>query len=160
MVTIEGEVLRLGGKHLDAGDYDLLGIMTGSEGLLGVVTEVTLRILQSPATRRALLVGFDETAAAASAVGDIIAAGIIPAGMEMMDSLAINAAEDFVNAGYPRAAAALLIIELDGPEVEVNALIERVAGWSIQQGQVLSRSVKRKKNGYYSGLAANLRFRR
>jgi glycolate oxidase len=128
MVTIEGEVLRLGGKHLDAGDYDLLGIMTGSEGLLGVVTEVTLRILQSPATRRALLVGFDETAAAASAVGDIIAAGIIPAGMEMMDSLAINAAEDFVNAGYPRAAAALLIIELDGPEVEVNALIERVAG--------------------------------
>ena len=89
MVTIEGEVLRLGGKHLDAGDYDLLGIMTGSEGLLGVVTEVTLRILQSPATRRALLVGFDETAAAASAVGDIIAAGIIPAGMEMMDSLTV-----------------------------------------------------------------------
>jgi glycolate oxidase len=88
MVTIEGEVLRLGGKHLDAGDYDLLGVMTGSEGLLGVVTEVTLRILQSPATRRALLVGFDDTAAAASAVGDIIAAGIIPAGMEMMDSLA------------------------------------------------------------------------
>ena len=127
MVTIEGEVLRLGGKHLDAGDYDLLGVMTGSEGLLGVVTEVTLRILQSPATRRALLVGFDDTAAAASAVGDIIAAGIIPAGMEMMDSLAINAAEDFVHAGYPRAAAALLIIELDGPEVEVDALIERVA---------------------------------
>jgi glycolate oxidase len=127
MVTIEGEVLRLGGKHLDAGDYDLLGVMTGSEGLLGVVTEVTLRILQSPATRRALLVGFDDTAAAASAVGDIIAAGIIPAGMEMMDSLAINAAEDFVHAGYPRSAAALLIIELDGPEVEVDALIERVA---------------------------------
>jgi glycolate oxidase len=95
--------------------------------LLGVVTEVTLRILQSPATRRALLVGFDDTAAAASAVGDIIAAGIIPAGMEMMDSLAINAAEDFVHAGYPRSAAALLIIELDGPEVEVDALIERVA---------------------------------
>ena len=127
MVTIEGEVLRLGGKHLDAGDYDLLGVMTGSEGLLGVVTEVTLRILQSPATRRALLVGFDDTAAAASAVGDIIATGIIPAGMEMMDSLAINAAEDFVHAGYPRSAAALLIIELDGPEVEVDALIERVA---------------------------------
>lgn len=127
MVTIEGEILRLGGKHLDAGDYDLLGVMTGSEGLLGVVTEVTLRILQSPATRRAVLVGFDETAAAASAVGDIIAAGIIPAGMEMMDSLAINAAEDFVNAGYPRQASALLIIELDGPEIEVNALIDRVA---------------------------------
>src|SRR6056300_1210921 len=71
MVTMEGEVVRLGGKHLDAGDYDLLGIMTGSEGLLGVVTEVSLRILQKPATRRALLVGFDETATAAQAVGDI-----------------------------------------------------------------------------------------
>jgi len=134
MVTMEGEVVRLGGKHLDAGDYDLLGIMTGSEGLLGVVTEVSLRILQKPATRRALLVGFDETATAAKAVGDIIAAGIIPAGMEMMDHLAINAAEDFVHAGYPRDAAALLIIELDGPEVEVDALIGRVDAIVNQAG--------------------------
>lgn len=134
MVTMEGEVVRLGGKHLDAGDYDLLGIMTGSEGLLGVVTEVSLRILQKPATRRALLVGFDETATAAQAVGDIIAAGIIPAGMEMMDHLAINAAEDFVHAGYPRDAAALLIIELDGPEVEVDALIGRVDAIVNQAG--------------------------
>ncbi len=126
MVTIEGEILRLGGKHLDAGDYDLMGVMTGSEGLLGVVTEVTLRILQKPATQRALLVGFDDVTAAGSAVGDVIAAGIIPAGMEMMDGLAINAAEDFANAGYPRSAAALLIIELDGPKVEVDALISRV----------------------------------
>ena len=134
MVTMEGEVVRLGGKHLDAGDYDLLGIMTGSEGLLGVVTEVSLRVLQKPATRRALLVGFDETATAAKAVGDIIAAGIIPAGMEMMDHLAINAAEDFVHAGYPRDAAALLIIELDGPEVEVDALIGRVDAIVNQAG--------------------------
>ena len=126
IVTMEGEVLRFGGKHLDAGDYDLLGVMTGSEGLLGVVSEVTLRILQKPATARALLVGFDDTGAAGKAVGDIIAGGIIPAGMEMMDGLAINAAEDFANAGYPREAAALLIIELDGPEVEVDALIARV----------------------------------
>ena len=126
IVTMEGEILRFGGKHLDAGDYDLLGIMTGSEGLLGVVSEVTLRVLQKPATARALLVGFDDTGAAGIAVGDVIAAGIIPAGMEMMDGLAINAAEDFVNAGYPRDAAALLIIELDGPAVEVDALIERV----------------------------------
>lgn len=126
IVTIEGEVLRFGGKHLDAGDYDLMGIMTGSEGLLGVVSEVTLRILQKPATARALLVGFDNTDDAGQAVGDVIAAGIIPAGMEMMDGLAISAAEDFANAGYPRDAAALLIIELDGPEVEVNTLIARV----------------------------------
>jgi len=86
-----------------------------------------LRILQKPATQRALLVGFDDTGSAAKAVGDVIGAGIIPAGMEMMDGLAINAAEDFANAGYPRGAAALLIIELDGPEVEVNTLIDRVA---------------------------------
>jgi glycolate oxidase len=126
MVTIEGEILRLGGKHLDAGDYDLMGVMTGSEGLLGIVSEVTLRILQKPATQRALLVGFDDTSSAGKAVGDVIGAGIIPAGMEMMDGLAINAAEDFANAGYPRSAAALIIIELDGPETEVDALIERV----------------------------------
>ena len=127
LVTIEGEILRLGGKHLDAGDYDLMGVMTGSEGLLGIVSEVTLRILQKPATQRAILVGFEDTESAATAVGDVIGAGIIPAGMEMMDGLAINAAEDFVNAGYPRSAAALLIIELDGPAVEVDALIDRVA---------------------------------
>jgi glycolate oxidase len=102
-------------------------VMTGSEGLLGIVSEVTLRILQKPATQRALLVGFDDTGSAAKAVGDVIGAGIIPAGMEMMDGLAINAAEDFANAGYPRGAAALLIIELDGPEIEVNTLIDRVA---------------------------------
>ena len=127
LVTIDGEILRLGGKHLDAGDYDLMGVMTGSEGLLGIVSEVTLRILQKPATQRALLVGFDDTGSAAKAVGEVIGAGIIPAGMEMMDGLAINAAEDFANAGYPRGAAALLIIELDGPEIEVNTLIDRVA---------------------------------
>ena len=127
LVTIDGEILRLGGKHLDAGDYDLMGVMTGSEGLLGIVSEVTLRILQKPATQRALLVGFDDTGSAAKAVGDVIGAGIIPAGMEMIDGLAINAAEDFANAVYPRGAAALLIIELDGPEIEVNTLIDRVA---------------------------------
>ena len=127
IVTIEGEVLRFGGKHLDSGDFDLMGVMTGSEGLLGVVSEVTLRILQKPAMQRALLVGFEDTESAAKAVGDVIGAGIIPAGMEMMDGLAINAAEDFVKAGYPRDAAALLIIELDGPAVEVDALIDRVA---------------------------------
>jgi len=104
-----------------------MGVMTGSEGLLGVVSEVTLRILQKPAMQRALLVGFEDTESAAKAVGDVIGAGIIPAGMEMMDGLAINAAEDFVKAGYPRDAAALLIIELDGPAVEVDALIDRVA---------------------------------
>lgn len=127
MVTMDGEVIRLGGKHLDAEGYDLLGVMTGSEGLLGIVTEVTVRILQKPATRKALLIGFDEALKAGEAVGAVIAKGIIPAGMEMMDNPAINAAEDFVSAGYPREADALLIVELDGPEAEVTALTNRVA---------------------------------
>jgi len=126
-VTMAGEVLRLGGKHLDSGHYDLLGVITGSEGLLGVVTEVTVRILPKPAVARALLVGFERTVDAGDAVAAIIAAGIIPAGMEMMDRPAIHAAEDFVKAGYPRDVEALLIVELDGPAAEVNALIAQVA---------------------------------
>jgi len=128
MVLIDGRVIRLGGKALDAAGYDLLGIVTGSEGLLGVVTEVTVRILKRPETARALLVGFPSNASAGDCVGKVIAAGIIPAGMEMMDRPAIHAAEDFVHAGYPRDAEALLIVELDGPEAEVAALVEQVAG--------------------------------
>ena len=100
MVTMEGEVLRFGGKYLDADGYDFLGILTGSEGLLGVITEVTVRVLQKPETARAMLIGFETSEAAGQSVADIIAAGIIPAGMEMMDRLAIQAAEDFVNVGY------------------------------------------------------------
>ncbi len=126
MVLITGEVIRLGGKHLDSEGYDLLALMTGSEGLLGVVTEVTVRILQKPATARALLIGFPSNGDGGRCVAEIIAAGIIPGGMEMMDRPAIHAAEDFVNAGYPRDVEALLIVELDGPEVEVNDLISRV----------------------------------
>ncbi len=126
IVTIEGEIIKIGGKHLDAGGYDFLGLMTGSEGLLGIVTEVTVRILRKPSTARALLLGFNSSDDAGSCVADVIGAGIIPGGMEMMDNPAINAAEDFVQAGYPREAAALLIVELDGPEIEVDYLISRV----------------------------------
>ena len=92
LVLITGEVVRLGGKHLDSGGYDLMGVATGSEGLLGVVTEVTVRILRKPATRRALLIGFPSDESAGDCVAKIIAAGIIPAGMEMMDRPAIHAA--------------------------------------------------------------------
>ena len=127
MVLVTGEVLRLGGKHLDSEGYDLLGIMTGSEGLLGVVTEVTVRILQKPETARAVLVGFPSSEDAGQCVADVISAGIIPGGMEMMDRPAIHAAEDFVHAHYPLDVEALLIVELDGPQVEVDHLIERVS---------------------------------
>ena len=126
MVLITGEVMRLGGKHLDSEGYDLLGLMTGSEGLLGVVTEVTVRILQKPETARAVLVGFPSNESAGQCVADIISAGIIPGGMEMMDRPAIHAVEEFVHADYPLDVEALLIVELDGPQVEVDHLIERV----------------------------------
>jgi glycolate oxidase len=126
MVLMNGEVIRLGGRHLDAGGYDLLGVMTGSEGLLGVVTEVTVRILRKPATAQALLIGFPTNENAGNCVAAIIGAGIIPGGMEMMDKPAIHAAEDFVHAGYPRDVEALLIVELDGPPAEVEHLIAAV----------------------------------
>src|SRR3546814_624130 len=139
MVLMDGTVLRLGGKHLDAGGYDLLGIMTGSEGLLGVITEVTVRLLRKPETARALLLGFATNEQAGDAVAAIIAAGIIPGGMEMMDRPAIHAAEDFVHAGYPRDVEALLIVELDGPQAEVDHLIGEVSSIAAAKGAVSSR---------------------
>ena len=134
IVLISGEVVRIGGKHLDAEGYDLLGLMIGSEGLLGVVTEVTVRILRKPETARALLVGFGSSEQAGATVADIISAGIIPGGMEMMDKPAIHAAEEFVHAGYPMDVEALLIVELDGPEAEVDHLISRVSELAEAQG--------------------------
>jgi glycolate oxidase len=125
-VLMDGEVIRLGGKHLDAEGYDLLGVMTGSEGLLGVVTEVTVRILPKPTTATALLIGFAATEDAGRCVAAVIAAGIIPGGMEFMDRPAIHAAEAFVKAGYPLDVEALLIVELDGPPTEVEELTRRV----------------------------------
>ncbi len=127
MVLMNGEVVRLGGKHLDSDGYDLLGVMTGSEGLLGVVTEVTVRILPKPRDRAGAADRLSAAARpAATASAAIIAAGIIPGGMEMMDKPAIHAAEEFVHAGYPLDVEALLIVELDGPEAEVDQLIGQV----------------------------------
>jgi glycolate oxidase len=139
MVLMSGEVLRVGGKHLDGGGYDLLGVITGSEGLLGVITEVTVRILQKPETARAVLIGFPSNESAGDCVAAIIAAGIIPGGMEMMDKPAIHAVEDFVHAGYPRDVEALLIVELDGPEAEVSDLIARVQAIAEETGAVTVR---------------------
>lgn len=139
MVLMDGTVIRLGGKHLDAEGYDLLGLMVGSEGLLGVVTEVTVRILPKPSTARAVLIGFPSSEQAGDCVAAIIAAGIIPGGMEMMDRPAIHAAEAFVNAGYPLDVEALLIVELDGPAEEVDALCARVDAIALANGAVSSR---------------------
>src|SRR5437763_3036228 len=128
IVLMSGEILRIGGKSAENCGYDLMGIITGSEGLLGVITEITVRILQKPETARALMVGFAEVEAAGQCVAEIIGAGIIPGGMEMMDKPAIHAAEAFVHAGYPLHVGALLIVELDGPEAEIDHLIAKVEG--------------------------------
>jgi glycolate oxidase len=139
MVLVNGDVVRLGGKHLDAEGYDLLGLMTGSEGLLGVVTEVTVRILKKPETARAVLIGFPTSEQGGQCVADIIGAGIIPGGMEMMDRPAIRAAEDFVHVGYPLDVEALLIVELDGPPAEVNHLIAEVERIAQENGSTTCR---------------------
>ena len=126
MVLMSGETVRIGGRHLDCGGYDLLGVVTGSEGLLGVITEVTVRVLRKPESARAVLIGFAASEDAGDCVARIIGAGIIPGGMEMMDAPAIRAVEEFVHAGYPLDVEALLIVELDGPQAEVDHLLSRV----------------------------------
>ena len=117
--TIDGQLLEIGGEALDSAGYDLLALMMGSEGMLAVVTEVTVKLLPRPERAQVVLAAFDDVAKAGAAVGDIIAAGVIPAGLEMMDRLAIEAAEAFVHAGYP-ACAALLLVEIDGVNEEVS----------------------------------------
>ncbi|SNY98762.1 glycolate oxidase subunit GlcD [Halomonas sp. hl-4] len=120
ILTIEGERMTLGSEALDAPGFDLLALMNGSEGMLGVVTEITVKLLPKPETAKVLMASFDDVEKAGRAVGDIIAAGIIPGGLEMMDKLAIKAAEDFVKAGYPLDAEAILLCELDGVEADVD----------------------------------------
>jgi glycolate oxidase len=139
LVLMNGEILRLGGRGLDAPGYDLLGVVIGSEGLLGVVTEVTLKLLPKPESARAILLGFPSVDSAAQCVADVIANGIIPAGMEMMDRTAIHAAEDFVAAGYPRDVEALLIIEVDGPEAECGHLIGVLEAIAAKNGVSTSK---------------------
>ncbi len=134
LVLMDGEIVRLGGRTLDPAGLDLLGLVVGSEGLLGVVTEVTVRILPKPQMARALLIGFPTVESAGQCVADVIAAGIIPAGMEMMDRPAIHAAEAFVNAGYPLDVEALLIVELDGPAAECDHLIGEVEAIALSNG--------------------------
>jgi glycolate oxidase len=139
-VLMSGEVIRLGGKQLDSAGYDLLGVMIGSEGLLGVVTEVTVRILPRPQGLQALMLGFPSNEQAGDCVAEIIAAGIIPAGMEMMDRPAIHAAEAFVRAGYPLDVEALLLVELDGPAIEIDELAARVEAIATSCGAVSCRT--------------------
>ena len=126
IVAPTGELYELGGAALDSPGLDLLALMHGSEGMLGIVVEVTVKLLPKPPSVCVVLAAFDSTEAAAGCVGQIIGQGIVPAGLEMMDQLAVQAAEAFVHAGYPTDAAALLLCELDGTETELNTQLEKL----------------------------------
>ncbi|MBA2351307.1 MAG: FAD-binding protein [Burkholderiales bacterium] len=126
VITIEGELLEIGSDALDSAGYDLLALMTGSEGMLGVITEITVKLLPKPERAQVVLAAFDDIALAGNAVADIIAAGIIPAGLEMMDKPAIRAVEQFVHAGYPLDASAILLCESDGTAEDVAHEIAHV----------------------------------
>ncbi len=143
VVFMDGTISRLGGKTFDSEGYDFLGLITGSEGLLCVITEVTVKILKKPQTVKAALIGFPTIEDGGNCVSDIIANGIIPAGMEMMDKALIHATDNFVKAGYPRDAESMLIVELDGTATEVEELIERV---SIIAKKNKSSSIKISRN--------------
>ncbi|HSZ51668.1 MAG TPA: FAD-linked oxidase C-terminal domain-containing protein [Caulobacteraceae bacterium] len=138
-VTIEGERLTIGGESLDSPGFDLLALLTGSEGLLGVVTEITVRLLPIPTHTRVLLAAFADVRHAGEAVAAIIAGGIIPAGLEMMDHLALRAAEAHTHAGYPVESAAILLCELDGEAADVAQDIDRVARICEDAGATLVR---------------------
>ncbi|GAA1751468.1 FAD-linked oxidase C-terminal domain-containing protein [Streptomonospora arabica] len=125
IVTPQGDVVRLGGKAADAPGYDLLGAFVGSEGTLGIATEITVRLLRAPQKVRTLLAAFETMDAGGSAVSSIISAGVLPAAVEMMDALSIEAAEAAVACDYPPGAGAVLIVELDGPAADVDAQFDR-----------------------------------
>ena len=125
IITIDGELLTIGSTAYDSPGYDLLALMTGSEGLLGIIVEITVRLLPKPESTQVLLAAFDDISQAGNAVSTIISAGIIPAGLEMMDRLAIRAAEDFVHAGYPECAA-ILLCEVDGNSQDVSVQAQQV----------------------------------
>jgi glycolate oxidase len=126
ILTIDGEHITLGSAALDAPGFDFLALFTGSEGMLGIVTEVTVKLLTKPQSAKVLLASFNHVEQAGAAVAQIIGAGVIPGGLEMMDNLAIRAAEDFIHAGYPVDAEAILLCEVDGVESDVQEDVERV----------------------------------
>ena len=126
VVDVDGRLLTLGGEALDAPGYDLLALITGSEGMLGIIVEATVRLLPKPETARVLLAAFDDLGRAGDAVANVMASGVVPAGLEMMDRPAVRAVEDFAHCGYPTDAAAILLCEVDGTEAEVAAQVEEI----------------------------------
>ena len=155
-VLITGEVLEFGGEALDAPGYDLLALITGSEGLLAVITEVSVKLTPKPQDAKCVMAAFDDVSKACAAVAEIIGAGIVPAGLEMMDQLTISAVEPFVRAGYPQDAAAILLCESDGAVDEVaeeatavTALMEQCGATQVE----VSRSPQQRER-FWSGRKA------
>jgi glycolate oxidase len=140
--TMDGELVTLGGKTLDTPGYDLLALMTGSEGMLGVIVEITVKLLPKPERAQVVLASFDDIEKAGAAVAAIIASGFTPAGLEMMDNLAIRAAEEYAKAGYPIDAVAILLCELDGTQEEVTEGIAQVRELLTRQGATGVRTAK------------------
>ncbi len=126
LVTIEGEIIEIGGPFCDPAGYDLLGVICGSEGQFGIVTEAVLRILKKPEGARPILMGFDASETAGACVADIIKAGVLPVAMEFMDGPAIVACENFAHAGYPTDVEALLIVEVEGSPQEIDDQLARI----------------------------------
>jgi len=145
LVLMDGTVCRLGGKTLDQEGYDLLGLICGSEGLLGVITEVTVKILKKPQTVKAALIGFSTIEDGGNCVSEIISTGIVPSGMEIMDKALIEATDNFCKAGYPRDAEALMIVELDGTNSEVDELINKVSDIARKNNSTSIRTSKNEK---------------
>ena len=145
LVLMDGTICKLGGKTLDQEGYDLLGLICGSEGLLGVITEVTVKILKKPQTAKATLIGFSTIEDGGNCVSEIISNGIVPAGMEMMDKALIEATDNFCKAGYPRDAEALMIVELDGTNSEVDELINKISDIAKKNNSTSIRTSKNEK---------------
>jgi len=139
MVLMSGEIIDIGGASLDAPGYDFLALITGSEGQLGVVTEVTVRLLKAAEGARPMLLGFDSNEAAGACVAGIIAAGIVPVALEFMDRPAIHVCEHFVKAGYPLDIEALLIVEVQGSEDEIDTLLERIGEIALDFNPAMMR---------------------
>ena len=156
MVLMDGTICRVGGKTLDQEGYDIMGLICGSEGLLGVITEVTVKILKKPQSVRAALIGFPTIEDGGNCVSDIISSGIVPAGMEIMDKALIVATDNFAKAGYPRDAEVLMIVELDGTKSEVDNLLKQVGNLAKKNNSnslKLSKSEK-ERLAFWSGRKA------
>ena len=140
-VTMQGDIIEIGGPHLDAEGLDLLGLICGSEGQLGIVTEATLRILPKPEGARPVLIGFDNNETAGACVADIVKAGILPVAIEFMDSPCIKATEAFAGAGYPLCEA-LLIVEVEGSQAEIDEQLEKITAIARKHDPVELREAK------------------